>query len=514
MEEHLRILVIDDSMTVSRYLKHLLSRMGHEVILAGDGNTGLQRWQTERFDLILLDLMLPDLSGLDVLQRIRATDQETCVVMVTGHGDVATAIEAVRQGADNYVEKSQITLGSGLDEFLHVIYRAMEIREAQVSRLRLEQEIRQKNQELEATVRELQRTQQALVEERNKLQQILFSLSELVLVVDREGRVILINPLAAEDLGVAQDAAIDRPLRDLGAHPDVVQAVQWVLSTGEVARLEVPSLRQTNGAETGQLFSALLNPVYTHNGEPLGVAVVLRDVTRERELEQMKADFYSMITHDLRSPATAITGFVELLAEEAVGPLNDAQKEIVAILRRSIDKQLRLINDFLDYSAIDAGFLKLEKQETDVRNVVEEALREIQPLADQKRHTVSAKLPDGPFLAYVDGERLNQVVVNLLTNAVKYTPDGGHIEVRLTGDDGTVRIEVSDIGIGISEQQLPLLFSKYKRLPGETGRKIQGTGLGLLIVKEIVTAHGGEITVESTPGQGSTFRVVLPRYGS
>ncbi len=510
MSKPWRILIIDDSLTVCRYLSHLLTQVGHLVTTVHDGTTGLQLWEQSPFDLILLDLMLPDMDGISVLRHIRARDHTTCIVMVTGHGDVKTAIEAVRQGADGYVEKSQIAIGSDTDEFLHVIQRAVEIRETLVNRQRLEQEIWEKNRELEATVEQLQQTRNALLDERNKLREILFNLSELVLVVDREGRLILMNPQAESELGVSQAEATGRPLAEFDLNHQVLEGVQRVVDTGDVLHLELSHLRASQN-QGSRVFSATLNPVRLHSGELLGTVITLRNITQEKELEQMKADFYSMITHDLRSPATSIVGFVDLLAQEAVGPLNAAQQEIVAIIQRSVQKLLNLINDFLDYSAIDAGFLRLERRQTRVDQIVSEAVREAQPLANQRHHVLELSLPAEPVIAWIDGERISQVVTNLLSNAIKYTPEGGHIKASLQVDGDWLVIEVSDNGIGIPADQIPLLFSKYKRVSSDRVRQIRGTGLGLLIVKEIVKAHGGEVSVSSEPGHGSTFRVLLPR---
>ncbi len=510
MREHLRVLVIDDSLTICRYLERLLTRMGHDVSIASDGTTGMRLHETESFDLILLDLMLPDTDGIALLKDIRSRDQDTCIVMITGHGDIKTAIEAVQQGADGYVEKSQISIGKGLDEFWHIVHRALEFRESQVRRIQLEQEIRQKNRELEATVRELQQARNELQEERNKLREILFSISEIVIAVDQEGRILLMNPQAEKELGISLEEVIGQPISQLPIHKQLLTSLQQALSSKEPVRIEIPN-PFTGSNQDGRVFSVTLNPVRLHSDGLPGAIISLHDISQEKELERMKADFYSMITHDLRSPAMAITGFVDLLIQETAGPLNEAQKEMMDIIRRSIRKLLDLINDFLDYSAIDAGFLRLQPAETDVSQVIREAVREIQPLAHQRQHTLEVQVPDEPAIAWVDGERVGQVVTNLLSNAIKYTPQGGRITVRLRTQPDSLVIEVSDNGIGIPAGQIPLLFSKYTRVANEHTRCIQGTGLGLLIVKEIVKAHGGDVEVESEVGRGSTFRVTLPR---
>lgn len=178
----------------------------------------------------------------------------------------------------------------------------------------------------------------------------------------------------------------------------------------------------------------------------------------------------------------------------------------------SASKLVGLINDYLDFATIDAGYLRLDRRDADFRAVVEEAVRQTGPQAEVKQITLAADLPPGPVRARVDAERLGQVLDNLLSNAVKYTPEGGRVTVRLRTAGEHALLWVSDTGVGIPPEQVPALFHKFHRVPGETTRAIRGTGLGLLIVKEIVEAHGGVVRVESegVPGRGSTFVVSIP----
>ncbi|HIC90009.1 MAG TPA: hybrid sensor histidine kinase/response regulator [Anaerolineae bacterium] len=509
MLESKRILLVDDSATIRSYLGWVLREQGALVDVAETGLEGLQKWREGHYEIVLLDLFLPDTDGIEVLSRIREADYRTCVVMITGMGAIKSAIEAVRKGADGYVEKSQIAIGGDLSEFLHHLERSLEIRAAQVARRELEDQLKRKNQELQATVEELQAARHSLIDERNKLRQILFSLSEMVIVVDRDGRVILINPLAEQELGMREEEVVGKPLTALDVSDVLLAEVDKVMHTGTSIQMEVEHIKRysTNGS---RVFSTTLNPVHTHDGKLLGTVIVLRDITQEQELQRMKEDFYSMITHDLRSPTSAILGFVDMLRMGTMGEVTSEQREILDIIYESGKRLLELINDFLDYSMIDSGFLRLHKENVDVRELIREAVRDVQPLARQKEHQINVSAPAEPVVAYIDGPRIKQVLINLLSNAVKYTDTGGSIEIVLDAGTEEFTVSVRDNGIGIPESQLPYLFTKYRRVPGERTRLIRGTGLGLLIVKEIVEAHGGRVWVQSKEGEGSTFGFTIP----
>ena len=230
------------------------------------------------------------------------------------------------------------------------------------------------------------------------------------------------------------------------------------------------------------------------------------------QVEQLKTDFYAMVTHDLRNPAGSIKTALLMLQEAETGPLNGDQRALVEIAQISTDKLINLINNYLDYARIDAGYLELVPVETDLCAIVEASARPAALEAQHRRQTLALHVPDGPLYAIVDAQRLSHVVDNLLNNAIKYTPPEGAIDLRLWREGERALLQVSDSGYGIPPDEIAGLFQPFHRGRSMAARGIRGTGLGLLIVKEIVERHGGSVDVQSegVPGRGSVFTVRLP----
>jgi signal transduction histidine kinase len=229
-------------------------------------------------------------------------------------------------------------------------------------------------------------------------------------------------------------------------------------------------------------------------------------------LQRAKADFYSMVTHDLRNPAGNVLVAAKMLLQGKGGPLSAKQEQLVQITATSGEKLLRLITDYLDFAKMDAGYLRLDREQTDVVAMVRRAAQAAEPQVGVKRQKLEVDLPLMSVSGIVDGPKLEQSLENLLSNAIKYTPDEGRITLSLTVAEGRARIIVRDTGAGINPDLLPTLFAKFHRLPGEASRAAGGTGLGLIIAKEIVEGHGGTITASSTgvPGEGTTFVMDVP----
>lgn len=253
------------------------------------------------------------------------------------------------------------------------------------------------------------------------------------------------------------------------------------------------------------------------------VKSILRVVKAEREVEQLKADFQSMLVHDLRSPLSVIIGVLQLGARGEFDNNPDERKEFLKSALETSQRMLGLINDILDVAKLEAGKIQLNKQPNDLNAIVAGAVGRIKLLIREKEINLKVELADDLPICECDSGKIDQVVTNLLGNAIKFTPREGKIAIRVYGKNfGDERpdlkgnyaaLDVVDTGVGISEEDLPLIFDRYRQAKSAKGSSLKGTGLGLTIVKRISEAHGGRVFVESSLGKGTKFTVVLPAAG-
>jgi len=244
----------------------------------------------------------------------------------------------------------------------------------------------------------------------------------------------------------------------------------------------------------------------------LGMVALLRDVTREREIERMKTDFVSIVSHELRTPLAAIKGAVDNLLDGIGGELGDVQQKCLTISKRNIDRLSRLISDLLDISRIEAGKIQIIKQPADISVIIKDVLFFFKEIADGKNILLEMAIEQNVPVLSFDSDKITQVITNLVGNAVKFTPTGGKITVKafLSGD--YLQVDVIDTGTGISRQDLEKVFDKFYQVSRlETKGMYKGTGLGLPITKGIVEKHEGKIWAESELGKGAKFSFILPR---
>lgn len=229
-----------------------------------------------------------------------------------------------------------------------------------------------------------------------------------------------------------------------------------------------------------------------------------------QELDRLKSEFVSSVSHELRTPLTSIQGYAEFLEEEVGGSLSEQQMEFVRQIQRSSIRLTRLVDDLLDFARIDAGTFQLQLAQADLGVKIREIAKSMRPQIEEANLTLDMSVPDEPLSVQMDAQRIGQVLINLIGNAIKFTPPGGEISLRSRYEDDAFRCEIHDTGLGIAPEDIPKLFQRFSQVEGGL-KKRGGTGLGLSICKAIIEAHGGTIGVESLPGEGSTFWFTLPR---
>jgi len=333
-------------------------------------------------------------------------------------------------------------------------------------------------------------------EQRSKLETILAGSQDLIVVADDEAGVLLVNPAAAEAFCLEPQQAAGRPLHDVIGSEAFDRLFRGPAAGNGTRNVELPLM-------DGRVFHASLSPV-----ADVGCVLIMRDITHLRELDRMKSDFVASITHDLRSPLTAVHGSLRLLPQ--LGQLNEEQLEFAQRAMRNVEQMDELISSLLDIGRIEAG-LEMEMASVRLEEVVEEVVANLQGEAKSKGLDVDAVIADDLSLVRGNHTRLVQVISNLLDNAIRYTPPGGKVLVR-AGDDGDeVWVSVSDTGVGIPAHARDHIFDKFYRVEGPGTLDSEGMGLGLATVKSIVEKHGGRVWVETKEGEGSTFRFVLPK---
>jgi len=240
------------------------------------------------------------------------------------------------------------------------------------------------------------------------------------------------------------------------------------------------------------------------------MVAVFRDITKEAEIDCMKGEFLSMAAHELRAPMTSIRGYSDMLLLGLVGEYDQRQKQFLNTIKTNVDRVLEMVNEFSEISRLETGALKLDAKSLHVGDLVSEVIVSLRPQIQAKEINLTIEVPPDLPQVWGDRTRIIQVLTNLVSNAYKYTPEGGQIAIAAQWLDDTVQVDVADTGIGIAPQDQARLFTRFFRADHPEVRRVTGTGLGLSIVKSIVEMHGGRIWVESQLGEGSTFSFTLP----
>lgn len=293
--------------------------------------------------------------------------------------------------------------------------------------------------------------------------------------------------------------------------PSCLSCEVFVRNRSHLEESGVEEVRQlTLDKPTHRIVKARTNPVIDSHGNYIGCVTSLHDITAEHEIAQMKNEFVSTVSHELRTPLTSIKGYVDLILDGEAGEINEIQQEFLGIVKENSDRLVELINALLDISRIESGRIHLKVEPLDIEEAITGAVHTFKALLDQSNCTIETKLPAHLPKAAGDRDRVGQVLVNLISNAIKYSPEGGKVTVAARRAEDSVVVSVKDQGIGIAKEDQRNLFSKFYRVDSSLTREIGGTGLGLSICKTIIELLGGRIWVRSEAGRGSTFSFSLP----
>lgn len=344
------------------------------------------------------------------------------------------------------------------------------------------------------------------------------------LMLDSQGRIVFANKYLLELTGWQASEVLGKDWVDMFIPPEHRSESRSILASVQVKGKFVSHHENEILTKTGQshLISWVNTPNHDAKGNVVGVTSIGEDITErhrieeaERELEALKqldiakTNFLNAVSHELRTPLNSITGFGSILEDEVAGALNPTQKEYLHKLMEGANRLLRLIDDLLDYARMEANQLRLDETNFDYSVLIKGVTERFLPQLTQKRLTLSLDIEKDLPLAHGDTYRVEQILGNLLSNAQKFTPDGGKILIRVRKEDGMLLTEVTDTGIGIRPEDIPKLFTRFYQVQAVAGR-VKGTGLGLSIAKSLVEAQGGAIGVRSEWGRGSTFWFTLP----
>jgi len=481
------VLVVDDEKVVRDGCNRILKPEGLQVLTAENGEKALETLEREAVNLILCDLKMPVMGAFGVLEKVREMYPNIPVIIITGHGTVESAVECMKRGAYDFITKP-----FRADHLVLVVRRALE------------------KQALERRTRQLQeeraRSLYDLAAEQSRIRTIVSCMADGVLVTTPDLEVVLHNPASTRLLEFLPPASPGRAISDYIDDHNLGKALRNLLAKAE-GEEECIAQELVAGGKHLRALSAL---VYGPERQVLGTVTVLHDVTSFRELDEMKSNFVHHVSHELRAPLSAIKQQHTVILDGLAGELTGKQRELLSRAQDKIQGLLDMIKDLLDVAKIESGHGVQQQVPMNLEDILEQTVSLMKAKAEEQGLSLELELPSDLPLVQADERSIEEVFTNLVSNAINYTPDGGTVNVSAIPHEEYLEVRVSDTGVGISAEEIPKIFDKFYRVKHPETRQVIGTGLGLSIVKAIIEAHRGSVEVESEPGVGTTFRVLLP----
>ena len=471
-----RILLVDDDAALLEALPQaILLRMDSITIdTAQSAFDAIERVQEVDYDAIVTDIKMPGMDGLALLEEIDRLRPGTPTLLITGHGEHDLAVQALRGGAYDFVAKP-----IDRDYFIASLERAIRMR-------RLDREVERQRVALERHAR------------------VLEHVDDGVFLVDPEGLLQHWNPAAAAITGLPPSAVLGR------AADEVLPGWSAVGPTVPVASVPGPGSTEARTLpfeiDGREIWLSISGVAFED-----GVVYAFRNLTEERALDELKGEFVATVSHELRTPLAAIYGSAQTLLRTDIDLDEEKRLTLLEVISQESERLSRVAGDILLANNLDSGRLQLNRHRLDIARLAEEVVEQMRSAhADRSDLSIEVAVPEVRSFVAGDEDKLRQVLINLLDNAVKYSPDGGAIEVRVEPNSTNVSVAVSDQGLGIPIAEQQRIFGKFYRVDPQLSRGVGGTGLGLYISRELVRRMQGRVSVASHEGKGSTFFVDLP----
>jgi len=489
----IKVLLVDDDEGDSRLAQQILVKTSQQVKFTVESvdrlSTAIEHLSSDKYDIVLLDLGLPDSQGLETFTALHTQMPLIPIIVLSGMTDETLAIKAVQSGAQDYLIKGQ----SDGNTLARAICYAIE-------RKKLAEKIEHAAQEWRTTFD---------------------SISDMVSIHDTDFKLVRVNKAFASAFNTEPKKIIGKTCYEVfhntkEPHPECPH--MWTLKTHKPSVLEFyePHLKIHLGVS--------ISPIFDDKGKLTGTVHIAKNITERRlaeenlrkaneklkEYSQLKDEFVSIASHELRTPLSIIQGAIRLILDGISGGINPKQKEVLTMARENVERLGRIVNSLLTVSKIESGKLDLQKKLINICELIKSTTTEHEGIAQEKGINLDCEVLEQGIDICVDPDRIKQILINLISNSLKFTPEHGFVKVTCSQQNEEVVFSVQDSGVGIAKEDIPKLFDKFTQFGRKDGPGEKGTGLGLTIAKQLTELHGGNIQVESEVNKGTTFTVSLP----